>query len=611
MSWTNVFPVLTEEMVGDYNQNATAAEKAELDDWLGVQRKVNMHRTPHLVAVSVFWKNLRQEEPDLPPLTRELLMNAAAHGLVKRYDPWSHYIQPVLEGAKTLRASHPQVAVRVYLAADLEFLVEDFTEADCEVWLMKSNSLRHNPGAMWRFLAFAEKNRVVTVTDSDRFAQVATDIARTEQIVKTGHEFWRVPVTVDDREDRLQYRPIMATQCGSAKQLPEMRELMEALIWHTRRGSIRKTAEGGGCGPRGIVGTEWPDYGFDEWVLQTALYPRLAGRPILTLVEAGARSRYLPLDVEYVTWGNGESELVYFGSNDGCCGTIGEPIYPVKNSNMRVLLTGIWKVETENDVALITELHAHARRQDVPVEVKPVLHVLSARALKRLPTEVRQAAVLWENLAYNTEVQSKLLQALTAGHDADWVWQSDSDERADFVCCGGLKKVLRKADREGVDYVDGEWIDRIAEGDVLPAIKTSDGIAMQFPRAVLATKFWQRSSSRKVALHRRDCPTGVGNHQPISPSTMGSPWKVPVWHFKWHSDCRDNQERKVQADQNAPWIHEFESSAQKIVMTDEGPLIQWGELPRSAWLESKAHHHKGHYPLPDKKKVKAPKSRGI
>ena len=340
MSWTSVFPVLTEEQVSEYRELATPAEKTELAVWLGVQKRINLKPSPHLVAVSIFWKNLRQEEPDLPPLTRELLKSAAASGLVRRHDPWEHYIQPVLAGAVALGQSHPQATVRIYLAADLEFLVEDFTAAGCEVFLMKSSSLRHNPGAMWRFLAFAERNRLVTVTDSDRFAQVATDIARTEQIAKTGHEFWRVPVCVDQRDGRVQYRPIMATQCGSAKAMPPVRPLMEALIWHTRRGSIRLTAEGGGCGPQGIVGTEWPDYGFDEWFLQTALYPRLAGRPVLTLVEAGARSRYLPLDIEYVTWGNPESEVVYFGSESGCCGPgSGSPPTP----EQRAARAGYWR----------------------------------------------------------------------------------------------------------------------------------------------------------------------------------------------------------------------------------------------------------------------------
>ena len=92
MSWTNVFPVLTEEMVSEYKETVTPVEKAELHEWLGVKKRLNLKPSPHLVSVSVFWKNLRQEEPDLPPLTRELLMNAPALGIVRRHAPWEHYI---------------------------------------------------------------------------------------------------------------------------------------------------------------------------------------------------------------------------------------------------------------------------------------------------------------------------------------------------------------------------------------------------------------------------------------------------------------------------------------------------------------------------------------
>ena len=106
-----------------------------------------------MVAASLFWKNSQADEPDLPPLTRELLKNAGKLGLVKRFDPWPHYVQPLLDGAEKLALARPEIVFRVYLAADLEFLIEDFVEFICEVQVMKSSSIRHNPGAMWRFLA--------------------------------------------------------------------------------------------------------------------------------------------------------------------------------------------------------------------------------------------------------------------------------------------------------------------------------------------------------------------------------------------------------------------------------------------------------------------------
>lgn len=38
MSWTNVFPVLTDEMVDEYEAQVTAEERVELDDLFAVER---------------------------------------------------------------------------------------------------------------------------------------------------------------------------------------------------------------------------------------------------------------------------------------------------------------------------------------------------------------------------------------------------------------------------------------------------------------------------------------------------------------------------------------------------------------------------------------------
>ncbi len=601
MSWTSIFPVLTEDMVTEYKQTARAVERAELETWLGVKRKINVKPSPHLVAVSVFWKNTRSSEPDLPPLTREILTSAPAHGLVKRYEPWGHYIQPVLKGAAALVESHPHVTVRIYLAADLDFLIEDFVAVGCEVYLMKHESLRHNPGAMWRFLAFSERNRLVTVTDSDRFAEVYTDIARTEQIKRLGQDFWRVPVCVDRNGGRVQYRPIMATQCGSAKSMPTVRTLMEALIWHTRRGSIRVTVESHGCAPQGIVGTDWPDYGFDEWFLQTALYPRLAGRPILTLVKAGSMSKYLPLDVEYVTWGHPESEFMYFGEETaGCCGPAPEGFGISKprraKSKGPVLLTGIWQVKHASDIALITELWEYSQSLDMPVALKPVLHLREPKLWSRVPKQVRDNAVVWEGLAYNVHMQDHLMSAMMHGHDAEWVWEADSDERVDFACAGGLKKVLGRADKSNADYVPGHWIDRVSPDGSMPSL-VGGKFPEKFPSAVLATRFFQNSLNTKMALHRRSCPTRVGNHAPKDPQSVPSADIVPVWHFKWHSDCPENQGAKIDADKHVFWIWEFKQALERMTETPGKPSVDWSALPPEAWLVVRPEHRTGRYPV--------------
>jgi predicted GH43/DUF377 family glycosyl hydrolase len=323
MSWTDVFPVLDDDLVSAYESDATPGEKAEADAWFAVDRIVNRSKAKHLVAFSLFWKNARSDEPDLPPLDRETLLQAQEKGIVSRFAPWEHYVQPLLNGARRMQEKRPDVVFRIYLAADLHFLTEDFTALGCEVVLMKSSSLRHNPGAMWRFLALEERGKLITISDSDRAPLVEADIQRTELMAKIGLGFWRVPVwgEVNDK-GMMGYRPVLACQFGSNKPLPSA-QLMKALIWHTRKGSISTQCKPPGCGEQTIYGTQWPDYGFDEWFLQAAVYPRAARRGVLSFIPASARSRLLPIDVEYCTWANPRSEVQYFGSDGKCC--VGAP----------------------------------------------------------------------------------------------------------------------------------------------------------------------------------------------------------------------------------------------------------------------------------------------
>lgn len=597
MSWSQVFPVLTEEMVEEYERTAPENERNELAELFGVARWYNRRREPeHVVSTSLFWKNAKQGSSPLPVPTKELMVNALEKGLVERFAPWPHYVEPVLQAAAMLSMTNPEAVIRVYLAADLEFVIPELIAAGCEVALMRHSSISHNPGAMWRYLAL-EDRKLVTVIDADRALELEGDMARTVETSRVGLGFWRVPVWGEMNViGKMAYRPIIGGQLGGCRKL-RVRRLMEALVWHMRRGSIRTDCEPPGCGPQPIHGAVWPDYGFDEWFLLSSVYPRIAAAGVLSFVPARASSRLLPLDIEYVMWANSRSEMVYFGSAGfGCCGP--DPNAPRlrRKSNGRVLLTGIWKLETANDVALISELCSHARNQDLPVEIRPVLHVLNEARLQELPPYLLDVAVLWRDLAYNTTVQSSLLQAVCAGHEADWIWQADCDERADFACAGGLRALIRKADREAVDYVKGEWIDRIGSGNMLPAIRSDVSLAKQFPRAILATTYWQGSLGQKIALHRRDCPTGIGNHEPVDVGKVGSSWSVPIWHFKWHSDCRDNLSRKATADAEAAWISEFERALARVETIDGHPCIRWDTLPPVAWPQLSAIHRRGHYP---------------
>ncbi len=319
--------MLTDEMVKAYRAGVTKQEKAQYEHWLGVERIINPRETRHTVCVSLFWKNTHAEDAPLPKPTKWLLKNPGAAGIHFRVEPWDHYVKPLLEAAKLVAKERKDASFRVYLASDMEFLVADLVKVGCEVRLMNSPSISHNPGALWRFLALEDKSTMVTFTDSDRAPDILADLDRTDTMARSGLGMWRVPWLPDEPllargadKQSVTYRPILGCQFGSVSPLPA-RLLMEALHWNTTKGLIETICHPAGCGPREIYGTRWPDYGFDEWFLQAAVYPRISKKGVLSFIPAGGMSKFLPLDVEYVTWANPRSEVVNFGSIAGaCCG---------------------------------------------------------------------------------------------------------------------------------------------------------------------------------------------------------------------------------------------------------------------------------------------------
>ncbi len=320
MSWTELFPVMDEGMVDEFLELATAAEKAELEEWYGVKEVFNARpEKGHVLAFSLFWKPSAASKKEYPTPTREILMNAGELGLELRFEPWSHYIEPALKAVPGILEEHPDVTVRVYLAADLEFLIEDFVDAGCEVCLMRHPSIAHAPGVAWRLLALGDKDRLVTVVDSDRLGEAGLDIGRTEAMARDGLGAWRMPVTIDaDGEGRVLYRPFIGCQMGCAGGWPVER-LLQAFTWQTLRGAIPHQVEMPGCGMKPAKFGEWPDFGFEEWFLTVVMYPRMAGAGMLTFVPSNARSLFLSIDLEYATWANPASQMVVFAVA-GCCG---------------------------------------------------------------------------------------------------------------------------------------------------------------------------------------------------------------------------------------------------------------------------------------------------
>lgn len=355
MSWTDAFPVFTEEMVDEFEDQATPEDRANLESWYGTERVLNAQPDKlDVVSVSLFWKNVRYGDPELPTPTREILQNAQAMGLAKRFNPWDHYVKPLLERVPKLKQKFPEVVIRIHLANDMEFIADELAAAGNEVHVMKSSSILFAPGGLWRFLPFTEPGKRVTVTDVDRLNELESDLLRTKTMEDVGVGAWRVPVPIDLTGDRrVCYLPFMGCQFGVQGGLMNARQLLDAFTWHAIRGNIDPSVIFPGCGPLLIQSHKWPSYGFDEFFMTVAAYPRLAQHGMLTFVPTFTKSQLLSLDVEYVTWGNPKSELVYF-PGASCCGMNTEQL-----------------IEEETDFIVAFPNHATEDREETPDEAGP------------------------------------------------------------------------------------------------------------------------------------------------------------------------------------------------------------------------------------------------
>lgn len=316
-----MFPILTDEMVDIFEAEKLLHEGEPHANWLSVSSVHNARpHCEHLVSTSLFWKNDVTGEGDLPAINREIMIEAAELGLAGRFPPWEGYVLPLIEGAKILRHARPKAVLRVYLANDLAFLIEDLTKVGCEVYLMCSCSIRHSPGAMWRFLALEISSCPITVIDADQGKWILSNIARTEASQKVGVGGWRVPYNCGgDIEEG--YRPFSASQFGSSQSYPMML-LMEAFIWHNLCGTMPTKCKLVGQRENEIVGTAWPDYGFDEWFLLAVVYPRMAFNGLLTFLpwDLPPLGQFFALDIEYTSWANPKSELIYYANPKNALG---------------------------------------------------------------------------------------------------------------------------------------------------------------------------------------------------------------------------------------------------------------------------------------------------
>lgn len=317
MSWTESFPVLTEEMIDDFEQLSTPLEKSELQRFYEVKEILNPQTSAHLVSISLF----SVADPDdsaRPESSSPSDSTAKISPVTPDKDAWIQLIQSLLEDIRVFLEKSEGVVVRVYLAGDLDFLAPALTKAGCEVYLMGFFSGNPAPASTWRLLALSEPGRLVTILAPQMLRDGELNLERTHAMQRSGLSCWRQPLPLDhDGGGKVIYRPFFSSQMGF-KGGWEIQKLLQAFVWHSMRGLLPMVVEMPGCSPRPVSSGYWPDQGFEEWFLAVAMYPRVAAEGMLTFVPAGFNSSLLLLDIEYATWSNPQSELIIFPAGT-CC----------------------------------------------------------------------------------------------------------------------------------------------------------------------------------------------------------------------------------------------------------------------------------------------------
>jgi hypothetical protein len=278
-----------------------------------------------VLSYSLFFKPpfLHMNQPKINE--KSIYQNNAA---IKHYSSFNTiYLKPLINQLKTFRNHYPADWIaRVYVAADLEFLVPKLLFPGVEIYVMNSNSLAAAPGSMWRFLVFGDNSvQIAYVKDADGgCGRWDGDFSRTDQVLKwiqsnNTRGFFRLRdldyfVRLWSGEKKLYsqiYSPISAAAIGSKNvNWINIEKAMKGYILHRmlypheKRHFYDYSSKKYPFG----YGNDFMGYGFDERFLKRVLYFAAADRQELTLLPYGDIPYHLPkkhlvrLDLEYTKY---------------------------------------------------------------------------------------------------------------------------------------------------------------------------------------------------------------------------------------------------------------------------------------------------------------------
>lgn len=165
-------------------------------------------------------------------------------------------------------------------------------------------------------------------------------------------------------------------------------------------------------------------------------------------------------------------------------------------------------------------------------------------------------AFVWEHAWDGPSMgeQHRRLQEAHVG-PADWIVWCDSDEFQ--VYPEPLGRIVAQCEAEGVDFIRGIFIDRIAEDGCLATFDPRRSIWETFPLACNVTSALAKADPRKVTLARGGLLLrGGGKHLPSGESGLKtiSGW-VQIHHFKWDAALLERLRFRVRPEWRAkfPW----------------------------------------------------------
>ena len=263
-------------------------KKEELNEMFRVEKIYNLKsgNNKKVLSFSLFWKagSLNRSQPEV----NERTIYMTGTGVKYNESFYDIYLKRLIKQLKNYKKIFKGWTARLYLAHDLKFLLPWFMDYDVEIFLMASNSIRANPGAMWRFLVFDDPSvSCAFIRDADlRNFDDSPDAIRWINRSET-RGFFRVLAARKWEGDRPNYSPIMAGRFGGKNiDWVHMEKAMKGFILHktfhpdeSRHPTDLATPET----PYGW-GNRFPDYGFDERFLKHVIYFEAVKRNQLTIL---------------------------------------------------------------------------------------------------------------------------------------------------------------------------------------------------------------------------------------------------------------------------------------------------------------------------------------